>query len=708
MLFSRNWLAQYVDLPEDPAELARRLTLAGMAVEQIERRGDDYVLDVDVTTNRPDCMNHLGLAREAAVLWDRPLRRPPAAPEEAAEATSGAAQVRIEDPVGCPRYAARVVRGVRVGPSPDWLRERLEAIGQRSINNVVDVTNFILWELGQPLHAFDLAKLGQEEGKAAIVVRRARPGEKLTTLDGVERELDEESLVIADPQGPVALAGVMGGLDTEVTGETRDLLIESAHFDRRSVRITARKLGLHTDAKHRFERGTDPELCVEAAARAAALIAEVAGGTVLAGVVDVRAGRQDWRRRGRLDHAKLEAFAGATIPRQDVERWMTGLGFELEAEGDAGDVGDVGDGGDGGGMVWRVTVPSWRYFDFEPRPEPPHEVYPQDLYEEPVRILGFDAIPSALPAITGSDGPRTPAQVRRDHVRRHLAACGYAEAIHFAFQDPAADAAFPALRPDSVPVPLVNPLSERYSVMRRSLVPNLVESARFNQRRGAAAVRLFEVATVFYGKEDGELPDQPEHVGLVCGGRLGTPWDRAVDLDFFDLKGVVDSLGEALGVAFEARPARLPGLLPGNSAELFRPGQETAGRVGYLGRVEVEEGYPLYVAELAMAGLGEGHEGLEVEAPSRFPAIDADFTLTHSRETPWEEIRRTIAELAPEDLVSWGFKDRYQGAGVPEGAVNTTMTFLYNSRERSLTRDEINARQSALTQELERRFGWRG
>lgn len=692
MLFSRNWLAQYVDLPDDPAELARRLTLAGMAVEQIERKGDDFVFDVDVTTNRPDCMSHLGLAREAAVLWDRPLRRPPAAPEEAAETTASAASVRIEDPVGCPRYAARVVRGVRVGPSPDWLRERLEAIGQRSINNVVDVTNFILWELGQPLHAFDLAKLGQEEGKAAIVVRRARPGEKLTTLDGVERELDEEALVIADPQGPVALAGVMGGLDSEVTGETRDLLIESAHFDRRSVRITARKLGLHTDAKHRFERGTDPELCAEAAARAAALIAEVAGGTVLAGVVDVRAGQQDWRRRGRLDHAKLEAFAGTSIPRQDVERWMAGLGFDLEEEGDG---------------RWRVTVPSWRYFDFEPRPEPPHEVYPQDLYEEPVRILGFDAIPSALPAITGSDGPRTPAQVRRDRVRRHLAACGYAEAIHFAFQDPAADAAFPSLRPESVPVPLVNPLSERYAVMRRSLVPNLVESARFNQRRGAAAVRLFEVATVFYGHpegNDGELPDQPEHVGLVCGGRLGTPWDRAVDLDLFDLKGVVDSLGEALGVRLAARAARLPGLLPGNSAELFR-GDE---RVGYLGRVEAEEGYPLYVAELAMTGLGEGHEGLEVEAPSRFPAIDADFTLTHSRETPWEEIRRTIAELAPEDLVSWGFKDRYQGAGVPEGAVNTTMTFLYNSRERSLTRDEINARQNALAQELERRFGWRG
>ncbi|HEX9944314.1 MAG TPA: phenylalanine--tRNA ligase subunit beta [Thermoanaerobaculia bacterium] len=685
MEFSASWLAEYVDLPSDPRELARRLTAAGLNVEGLSAHGDDTVLDVEVTTNRPDCMNHVGLAREVSVLYGRPLRRPEASLAEGAERIEDAAHVLVEDSEGCPRYAARVVCGVRVGPSPEWLRERLESIGQRPINNVVDVTNFVLWELGQPLHAFDLEKLAG----STIVVRRARAGERLVTLDGQERQLGPDMLVIADADKPVALAGVMGGLESEVTDSTRDILIESAHFDRRAVRITARRLGLHTDAKHRFERGTDPEVCAAAASRAAALIAELAGGTVLAGVLDVRDEGRDWSRRGRLDLAKLDAFAGVDIPAADAERWLTGLGFGVERNG---------------GRVWNVTVPSWRYFDFEPRSEPPHEVYPQDLYEEVLRIHGYDAIPAALPAIPGADAPRPENQVRRERIRRLLAAAGYAEAITFAFLDPAADAAFPSLRPEAKPIRLANALSEQYSVLRRSLVANLVETARFNQRRGLAAVRTFEIATVFFDHPGAELPDQPEHVGLVCGGRLGDPWEREVDLDLFDLKGAVEALADAFCVRLEVRPAELPGLLAGNSAEMLRGGRV----VGFLGRVEAEEGYPLYVAEIETEAFAGGDVSLEVTLPSRFPGISADFTLTHALETLWAEIDRAIAERRPADLVSWKLKNRYRGPGVPEGAVNTTIAFHYNARERSLTQEEVNDRQTALNQELERRFGWRG
>ncbi|HEX6903247.1 MAG TPA: phenylalanine--tRNA ligase subunit beta [Thermoanaerobaculia bacterium] len=684
MEFSLRWLADYVDVPADPQELARRLTAVGLAVEGISAHGDDTVLDIEVTTNRPDCMNHLGVAREIAVAYGLPLRRPPAAPSEAAERAEDAARVTIEDFEGCPRYAARVVRGVRVGPSPDWLRQRLEAIGLRSINNIVDVTNFILWELGQPLHAFDLATLAGGE----IVVRRARAGEKLVTLDGQERELTPEMLVIADAERAVALAGVMGGLETEVTDATRDILLESAHFDRRAVRATARGLGMHTDASHRFERGSDPELCAEAASRAAALIAELGGGTVLAGTIDVRDDSRSWQRRGRLDLAKLDAFAGAEIPPGDAERLLTGLGFGVEAANG----------------VWNVTVPSWRYFDFQPRPEPPHHVYPQDLYEEVLRHFGFYNIPAALPGIPGADAPRPENQIRRERLRRLLAAAGYAETVHFAFLDPAADAAFPSLRPEAKPLRLANPLSEQYSVLRRSLAPNLVETARFNQRRGLPAVRVFEIATVFYDTGGEGLPDQPEHVALVCGGKVGTPWEREVDLDLFDLKGAVETVADAFGVTLEARPAELPGLLAGNSAELLRGGRV----VGWFGRVEAEEGYPLYAAEIETEALAGGDVSLQVEPPSRFPGIGADFTLTHAVETPWAEIDRTIAENAPEDLVSWQLKVRYRGQGVPEGAVNTTISFHYNAGDRSLTQEEVNARQLGLNQELERRFGWRG
>ncbi len=693
MLFSKSWLTDYVELPADVQDIQRRLTAVGLAVEGLEERGQDTVLDIDVTTNRPDCMNHLGIARELAVIYGRPLKRPAFTPDEAAQRVEDAAAVDVEDWEGCPRFVARVVKGVRIGPSPDWLRVRLEAIGLRPINNVVDVTNFILWEMGQPLHAYDLAKLGGSR----LLVRRAREGEILVTLDGAERKLNPEMLVIADADRAVGLAGVMGGADSEVTDATTDILIEGAHFNRKHVRATARGLGMHTDASHRFERGADPELCLEAVSRAASLIAEIAGGTVLSGAIDRR--RKDFPPilQGRLDLGRLDAFAGVSIPKEDAHRWLGGLGFQVKAQVK------------NGGQTWDVTVPSWRLFDFQPRPD--GSVYEQDLFEEVLRHFGFDNIPAALPALSGADAPKTPRQILREKVRDHLAACGHAETVHFAFQAEEMDRSFPSLQPEArnaKPLRLANALSDRYGVMRRSLIPNLVETARFNQRRGLPAVRIFEIATVFYetpGSPNGnQVPDQPEHVGLVCGGHAGSPWQREMELDFFDLKGVVESVADAVGVRLDFRPASLPGLLEGSAAELFRSDQ----RIGYLGRVAQEEGYPLYVAEIALDGLEGGDVSLQVEAPSRFPAIDADLTFTHSQETPWAEIDRTIAELRPLDLVSWEMTVRYLGQGVPEGAVNTTIHFLYNSPERSLTQDEVNERQLALTAELQRRFGWKG
>jgi phenylalanyl-tRNA synthetase beta chain len=695
MLFSRNWLAEYVDLPADPHEIARRLTAAGLNVEGVEEKGNDVLLDIDVTTNRPDCMNHFGLAREAAVIFGKPLRRPVDPIEaDASDKAADAASVAVEDFQGCPRLTARVIRGVKIGPSPAWLRERLESIGQRSINNVVDVTNFVLWETGQPLHAYDLAKLGGRQ----IVARRARAGEELTTLDGQRRRLTPEMLVIADAREPVGLAGVMGGAASEVTAATTDILLESAHFDRLRVRLTAKALGMHTDASHRFERGTDPEGCLEAATRAARLIAEVAGGTVLAGGLDVRAEGFPPLRTGRLDLARLRAFAGAEIAAADVERWLPGLGFTLAPLGPPGKT-----------TAWDVTAPSWRLFDFEPRPD--GRVWEADLFEEAIRMYGMDNIRPTLPRVLGLDARPTPRQVLREKVRDYLAAAGYVETVHFAFGDPQADAAYPSLRPEAKPLRLKNPLSESYSIMRRSLVPNLIDTAHFNQRRGARAVRLFEIACVYYPALPGEpLPDQPEHVALVCGGTVGDPWQREVILDLFDAKGALEGLAGSLGIRLEARPKDLPGLLAGSSAELVRPdraGSDPEEVVGFLGRIAAEESTPLYIAEIALDGLTGGTPFREVELPSRFPGVEADFTLTHAAAVPWTEIDRAIAERTPPDLVSWGLKDRYRGPGVPEGAVNTTISFLYNSQERSLTQEEVNERQGALTTELERRFGWR-
>ena len=703
MLFSRDWLADYVDLPADPAELAAGLTSIGLAVEGVEAADGDVVLDVEVTTNRPDAMCHLGLAREAAVRFGAALRPPAAAPPEAAERTADAVTVAIEDPEGCPRYAARVVRGVTIGPSPNWLARRLRAIGLRPINNVVDVTNYVLWESSQPLHAFDLAKLAGGGGTVDVVVRRARPGERLATLDGVERTLSPEVLVIADGERAVALAGIMGGAASEVTAATRDVLLESAHFDRRRVRLGARELGMHTDASHRFERGADPGACRAAADRAAALLAELAGGTVLAGAVDAR-GAELPAPAGRLDHARLEAFAGVAIDPADVERWLGGLGFALTRE----------DGGES--PRWHATVPSWRRYDVAPD-APDGTVYEADLFEEVIRHLGFDRIPATLPGIRGSDGPPSPERRRRDRVRDHLAACGWAEAVDYAFCSAEADAALPSAAPAGAPaVAIANPLSERYAVMRRSLLPNLVEAARFNLRRGAAAVRLFEVGHVFWKTARGGA-DERETVALVAGGRVGRPWDRQLELDLFDLKGVLESLAEALGTAVEARPDDdLPGLTPGASAELLVDGR----RAGVLGRLDDgEETAALYVAEIETAALGGGSTSgsgsaagsgtaRPVTIPSRHPAIAADLTLVHPRDVPWAEIAAAVEAERPADLARFELAVRYTGEGVPAGAVATTISFLYSSPERSLTQDEVNERQEALRRRLEERFGHRG
>ncbi|HVR29715.1 MAG TPA: phenylalanine--tRNA ligase subunit beta [Thermoanaerobaculia bacterium] len=672
MQFSRDWLAQYVEL--GPVEaLAARLTASGSSVEHVTASGDDLILDVDVTGNRPDCMNHLGLAREIAVLRGVALEPPRAEPREEPPTAASLAQVVVVEPAHCPRYSARVLEGVKVGPSPGWLRSRLEAVGVRAINSVVDVTNFVLWELGQPLHAFDLDRLDS----ATIVVRLASAGESLVTLDGQRRELLPADLVIADASRAVALAGIMGGLETEVVPETRRILLESAHFDRAAVRRTAKRLGLHTDASHRFERGADPEATVAALDRAAALLAEIAQASVRRGVLDVIDPACLDRREIAFAPQRLDAFAGAAFAREDLERWFAGLGLEVV---------------DAHGSAWRVRVPSWRRFDLERA---------EDLYEEAMRIRGFDAIPAALPPILGSDGPETSEQRRRRLMRQQLVGQGLAETIQYAFISREEDARFPVLRSDRAsrnggPIELQNPLSERYAVLRRSMVPGLLDTARFNQRRGAAAVRLFEIGNVF-------LDQEVESLGILLGGTAGTPWDGAREADLFDLKGVLDTLLEAFAAKVAIRRAGLPGVLAGTGAELYSPGGE---RVGWFGRLDQESPFPLFAAELFCWALGEGGEVPSAEIPSRFPGIAADLTLTHAIEVPWASIAATIAAAAPPELQEFGFKDRYQGEGVPAGAVNTTVAFRYNAPDRSLQQDEVNARQAELARLLGERFGW--
>ncbi len=685
MKFSRDWLADHVEVPAAP-ELAARLTAVGLAVEGFEQQGSDFVLDVDITTNRPDCMSHRGLAREVAVATGSLLGPPPNGPGEEEEPAAAAAEVAIEDGQGCPRYVARVVRGVRMGPSPAWLSARLEAIGLRPINNIVDATNYVLWELGQPLHAFDLARLTGQR----IVVRRARSGERLVTLDGVERTLDPEVLVIADAERAVALAGVMGGRDTEVTAGTTDVLLESAHFDPQRVRRGSARLGLHTDASHRFERGVDPAAPPVAAARAAALLAEVAGGRVLAGALEVTTPLLPRPLAGVLDGRRLAAFAGLAVEAEAIERILAGLGFELERLG---------------ADRWRVGVPSWRHYDFRAT-RPDGDVWEADLFEEVLRQVGLDRIRAALPPVAEPDTGSSAPHELRQRIRRHLAACGLAEAINYAFVSAEEGTIAPSQWAEGDAIRLANPLSDSYAVMRRSLVPGLMAAARFNQNRGASAVRLFEIGRLFPGREEAEV----ETVAIVAGGILGHPWDGPRPIDLLHVKGWVESLAEAFGVRLTARPledlgGRWPILVPGTGAALARP-EDPNRWVGWLGRIADEETpYPIFFAELDTSVLAAAPRFQTVTAPSRHPGIAMDLTLTHPLTVAWRDLAAAIDDRRPPELAAFELKDRYQGDGVPAGCVNTTIAFLYNAADRSLTQDEVNARHSALAAELARRFG---
>lgn len=680
MQFSRNWLAEYVELPESFETLAEGLTGAGLAVEASRSVDDDVYFELDVTSNRPDCMSHLGVAREVRAVFGGEVKPPDVATLGSVKIESNSwGSISIEDEKGCPRYVGVVVRGVEVGASPDWLKERLEAVGVRSINNIVDITNFVLWEYGQPLHAFDADKLRG----AQIVVRPAREGELLTTLDGEERKLDPEILVIADAENAVALAGVMGGLDSEVTAATANVLIESAHFEPTRVRNGAKKLGLHTDASHRFERGADYESCLEAALRAAALIQELCGGAIDTDAIDVRPDMTE-PLVGTFSLAGLCSFAGVGIEESFVVERLERLGFTLRRSEDDD-------------QEWIVQVPSWRRHDFET--DPSGAVYPAYFYEEVLRMFGLDAIPSTLPALVGPDRGSDHCHRRREDLRGFLVTAGLAETVTYSFGSAAAESRFESLV-EGPSLKVENALSEQYALMRRSLLPNLVEGALFNLRREARAVRLFEFGHVFPG-----ATAEVEALGIIVGGTLGSPWQRDVTQDFFDLKGIFEELGRERGLVLEFEPRAIQGFVRGTSADMVLVSEGLdRRRIGYLGLVdEAASPVALYAGEIVVSGLDRRVTD-SVTVPSRHPGVTVDLTLTHSMETPWKSIADAVRELRSDRLTNFDLVDRYQGKGVPQGSVNTTIAFRYNAEDRSLTQDEVNQDHDRLREALEERF----
>ena len=672
MRFSVAWMRDHLRDEASAASIAERLTAAGMNVEMQEKSGDDLIWDVDVTANRPDAMNHRGLAREAAAAGCGTLKPVAGDLAEGTTPVGKLARVTVEDAAGCPRYCARVVRDVAVRPSPAWLAARLEHCGVRPINNIVDATNYVLLDVGHPLHAFDLALLAGSQ----IVVRRARAGEAITTLDGVARNLTDEDLVIADAARPIAIAGIMGAGNSEIGPATTDVLIESAYFSPVSVRRTARRFGLKTEASHRFERGADRAMARTAVDLAAALVVRLAGGEVASGVLD-SAPELPAPRTITFSLARLVAFAGCDIPRDFVVKVLAALELEPQAHGDA----------------VTCTVPSHRV-DLE---------LAEDLYEEVLRHFGYDNVPSALPVFAPRPGARLGSWPVTERARDALVAAGAAEAFTYTFASAEAESATAAspLGERGEAVVVANPLSSRMGLLRRSLLAGLVEAAGSNLRRGAERVLLGEVGRVFFAR--GSAVAEEERLAIVLAGDVG-PWDAVRPADFLDLKGVVERVLAGLGVtgtSWKSSGAAL--LAPGEGAEVVVGDKVVAlaGRLADAAARPFDLPAPVWVAEADLAAAADAPVPAFEPLP-RYPAVAADLTVRHKITLSYVELAGAIRRAGPEWLAAVSPVVRYRGKGVGVDEVKTTLRLVYRHPDRSLTQDEVNAAHFALMDTLAR------
>ena len=665
-------LRDFVDIEESPRDLAHSLTMAGMAVDEIEEEAGETVFEIDITSNRPDAMNHFGIAREVASIYGRPLRRPLARVQECAIAAASRAAVEIENADLCHRYVGRVFSDVRVRPSPDWMRKRLELCDVRSINNLADLTNYVLLEIGQPTHAFDLDKLAERR----IVVRRALDGETLVTLDGESRDLTPGQLVICDAQKPVALAGVMGGLATEITEETRNVLLEAAWFQPAVVRNASRRFKLFTEASHRFERGADWDAAPWAADRIASLLAETGAGSVLAGRIDCSP-RPRSRPSIGLRRNRIARILGVSVDDEAVESILRSLGFRptRDAEG------------------WCVPAVSHR-LDVE------REI---DLIEEFARVHGFARVPATLPSV-GREPAEAPLLAEDTHMRAGVRALGYDETIGFSFISSAEERRF-----GTAPcVKLRNPLSRRWMVMRNSAVPTMLRAIEWNLRRNQSAVRLAEFGRIYETTDGRHREPRVLTLGASGPSRLRSWDERPRPMGFYDLKADVSSLLRAFDTGVlrfdtEGVPSH------------FRPGHAAAVRsrgrtVGHFGEInprlarERKIRKAVFVAEIYLDPLYEaGLRRHRLRRLPRVPAVSRDFSLLVPEGVTFESVIDAVGDM--QDLQSLRPLEIFRGKNVPQGHYSLLLRASWQRLDESLTDAEVNEFADTLRSSLKSKLG---
>src|SRR5246127_3455730 len=555
-----NWLKESVDAKASAAELGTRLSVCGVAIDSVEETPAGPVLDAEITSNRPDCLGHYGIAREVATIYRLPLKPVQPKLKEISEKAADAARVDIEAPELCGRFTARVMRSVKVQPSPDWLRQRLAAIGQNSINNVVDITNYVMFELGHPLHAYDLDKLNERR----IVVRKSKAGEKIRTLDGAERTLAKDMCVIADGARAIGIGGVMGGAETEISFSTRNILIECAWFDPIVVRRTSKALGLRTEASYRFERGADPEMAELASRRTAELIQQVAGGEILSGVIDVYP-RPEPHQKIKFTRKELLRVMGADIPDRDIEDILSALGFHpVRVDGNRGSAGSIV-------AEWECRRPSWRR----------DVTRGIDLVEEVARHYGYEKFPPRLPPAK-QPAHALPHAEAMERIIERLVGLGYHEIVAIPIVDSKRDALFRA--EGLKPAVIGNPLAEDASTMRSNGIVNMVGALEWNLNHGQRNLRLFEIGRT-YELRNGEPKEMPVlTLGATGLAREKTIYEEAREYSFADLKGDLDSIGGlAGGLAWQAgAPSWLAGVRAAKIS--LARGNGSAGSIGHGGQ----------------------------------------------------------------------------------------------------------------------------
>jgi phenylalanyl-tRNA synthetase beta chain len=696
-----NWLKEFVEISLPPQELGQRLSMAGVAIDAIEETPAGPVLDAEITTNRPDLLGHLGIAREVASLTRTALRAPQPAPKESAERADAVARVEIACPELCGRYTARVLRGVKVQPSPEWLRQRLGALGQGSINNVVDATNYVMLELGQPLHAFDLDTIAERR----IIVRRAQPGEKMRTLDGVERALAPDMCMIADARCSVAIGGVMGGAETEISSASRNLLLESAWFDPISIRRTSKALGLRTEASIRFERGGDAEMAEGASRRCAQLIQELGGGEVLSGVVDVYPARQP-AAEIELTRRELLRVLGADVPDAEIEAILGALGF-APVRGD-------GNRGSRESLVaaWRTTQPSWR-----------HDVGREvDLIEEIARHYGFEKFPARLPA-SKLVAARLPHAEAEDRLRERLVALGYQEITSIPLVDESQDALFRAGSEGSGgerAARIANPLAEDASVLRSTGIATMLHALEWNLNRGQRNLRLFEMGRA-YTLADGKSVETPIlTIGATGLAREKSVYETPRTFAFEDLKGDLEGLLEICG-GFRALPGGPAWLHPARAmraalepvaGEKAAGGDGTVGAAGQLARRLAEQfklKHDVWLAELRLEPLYRAYAARRAArqfAPlSRFPAVERDFSVVLDDGVAFEKVAQVIRGLGVREIEGIAAMDLFRGGGIPPGKHSLLVRVTLQSYEATLTDAQVNGISSRIVSALEAQLG---